>query len=120
MNARNEPQYLNLRVRRPTSLWPLVRLVSVAATAALAVYVLARPEDGLDLLWNVVVPVLPLVWLLAPGLWRNVCPMAAMNQVPRVLRITRAAPLPRFLERHGYALGLVAFLALLFARKAGL
>src|ERR671931_429051 len=83
MSTNNEPRYVELRVRRPASLWPLARM-------------------------------------LAPGLWRNVCPMAAVNQIPRVFGMSRGARLPGYLERHGYAVGLLLFLALASSRKAGL
>ena len=35
------------------------------------------PDDGLFVLWKLIIPVLPLLWLVAPGLWRNVCPLSA-------------------------------------------
>ena len=43
--------------------------------------------------------------------------MAASNQLPRVLGITRGLKLPRWLERHGYAIGVGAFLAIVASRR---
>ena len=120
MSPHNEPQYLNLRLRRPSSVWPLARLISVGATLALIVLLAVRPTTGLDVFWQLLTPLLPLVFMVAPGLWRNVCPMAAVNQMPRVLGITRARRLPDWLERHGYAIGLLLFFALITGRKTGL
>lgn len=111
-----EPRYLELRLRRPASVWPLARLASVAGAIALCVVLLSRPDDGLFVFWQLLVPLLPLVFLAAPGLWRNVCPMAAVNQVPRVLGITRGLRLPRWLERHGYGIGLLVFLTVVASR----
>ena len=42
-------------------------------------------------MWKVVIPLLPLLFLVAPGLWRNICPLAASNQTPRALGITQGA-----------------------------
>jgi nitrite reductase (NADH) large subunit len=120
VRPRGEPEYLHLKLRKPASAWPLARAVSLAAMAALVAVLLERPALGLRLLWEVAVPLLPLVFLLAPGLWRNLCPMAAANQLPRVLGITRARPLPPWLERHGYAIGLLLFFGIASSRKAGL
>nr|MDP8943289.1 hypothetical protein [Actinomycetota bacterium] len=118
MTARNEPKYLQVRLRRPSSLWPVARLLSVSAVAALCVTLLTAPATGLLVFWDLVVPVLPALFLVAPGLWRNVCPMAAANQVPRVLGLTRGFELPRVLVRHGYAIALALFFALVLARGA--
>lgn len=120
MSTRSEPKYVHLRLRRPASLWPFARLLTIASVAALIALMLARPGRGLDIFWSLVVPALPLLFLLAPGLWRNVCPMAAMNQLPRVLGMSRGERLPRFLDHHGYAVGLLLFLAVASSRKAGL
>ena len=46
--------------------------------------------------------------------------MATMNQLPRVMGITRALPLPGWLERHGFAIGMVAFFAVSSTRSLGL
>jgi nitrite reductase (NADH) large subunit len=120
MRPPSEPRYLQVRVRRPASAWPFARLGAVLAVAALVALLATIPETGLFVFWDLLVPLLPAAFLLAPGLWRNVCPMAATNQMPRVLGITRGLALPRLLERHGLAIGLVAFLALASSRKAGL
>ena len=37
-------------------------------------------------MWKVIIPTLPLLFLVAPGLWRNLCPLAASNQTPRALK----------------------------------
>ena len=112
-----ERRYLELRLRRPTSAWPLLRLASVSAAIALCVTLVLRPSTGLFVFWELVTPLLPLLFLTLPGLWRNICPMAATNQLPRVLGITRALKLPGWLERHGYAIGVGAFLAIVASRR---
>ena len=111
-----ERRYIELRLRRPTSVWPLARFVSVLGAIALGAVLVTRPDDGLFVFWQLLVPLLPLVFLVAPGLWRNVCPMAAVNQVPRVLGITRGLRLPGWLERHGFGIGLLVFLAVVASR----
>ena len=42
------------------------------------------------LFWGVAVPCLPALFAIAPGLWRQVCPMAFANQLPRLLGFGRA------------------------------
>src|SRR5690606_9698891 len=77
--------FTELPSRLPRWAWQLARVVSLAAFAALAVTMFRRPAGGLFVLFGIVVPLLPAVFLVAPGLWRNVCPLAASNQLPRML-----------------------------------
>jgi nitrite reductase (NADH) large subunit len=59
--------------------WRLVQAVVLVATAAFVVTVALVPEPSLALFWNVVVPVLPLSFLVTPVAWRSVCPLATLN-----------------------------------------
>ena len=61
-------------------------------------------------------PLLPLVWFVAPGLWRNVCPLAAANQVPRVLGFTRGLTAPAWFRTYAPMAGIAIFLGAVFAR----
>ena len=61
-------------------------------------------------------PLLPLVWFVAPGLWRNVCPLAATNQIPRVLGFTRGRTAPPWFRTYAPLAGIAIFLAAVFAR----
>ncbi|MHC4955950.1 MAG: ferredoxin [Planctomycetota bacterium] len=51
----------------------LVWLVGVAILAAL----FAWPDVGIHAFWNVLIPVAPALLVFAPGLWRNICPLAS-------------------------------------------
>ncbi len=120
MPVERERRYLRLSLPMPTGVRPVARVASVGVTLALVALLWRRPEAGVVVLWGLVIPLLPLWWYAAPGLWRNVCPMAAVNQLPRALGITRARPLPECVREHGYLLALAGFVAILVARKAGL
>lgn len=41
------------------------------------------PPLGLLLFWNILIPVAPLLMVVAVGLWRNVCPLASVVLLPR-------------------------------------
>jgi hypothetical protein len=56
----------------------------VAAYVGLITGLFVSPAGALFAFFKVIVPVLPLVFFVAPGLWRNICPLAAVNQAPRV------------------------------------
>ena len=68
--------------------WHVARFVSLAASAVILVLLIAEPKTGLKVFWRFVIPLLPLLFFVAPGFWRNICPLAAMNQTPRYLGFT--------------------------------
>lgn len=113
------PNYVQLREqsRVPLSLWKWARRGTVTAAFIIAAVLFIYPQTGLLLFWGLIIPVLPLVFLLAPGLWRNICPLAAFNQTPRVLNFTRALTPPAWWKEYGYVIGFVAFFILASSRK---
>ncbi len=111
------PNYTQLPIRVPLTAWLAARMVTLAAGVALCVVLVAAPDTGLKVFWKVLVPLLPIVWFAMPGLWRNLCPLAASNQLPRVLRFTRARTVPTALSRHSYVIAVAAFLTLVPLRK---
>lgn len=69
----------------------VVFLVGVAIVAAL----LFAPKLGLFLLWDVLIPVAPLLLVVAPGLWRNVCPLGTFSLLPAHARVSKKRPISR-------------------------
>lgn len=61
------------------------RLLQIAMAAALATYALvlyliaAQPELGLRLLWFAVIPLAPMILLVAPNAWVSVCPISTVQ-----------------------------------------
>ncbi|MBT3984093.1 MAG: hypothetical protein HOE90_22245 [Bacteriovoracaceae bacterium] len=51
-----------------------------AAIFALLVFL---PSLGLHAFWNILIPVAPALLVIAPGLWRNICPMGSTTLLPR-------------------------------------
>lgn len=101
----------------PAAVWHLLRAGSILVTLGLLVLLCVHPVLGLDLFWNVAVVVLPLVFLCAPGLWRNLCPLAATNQLPRLTGLTRGWTLTDGWKAHAFVVGMVLFFVLVTGRK---
>lgn len=49
------------------------------------VLLVVRPDLGLLLTWKILVPLVPAVLLFAPQIWRNLCPIGVVNQLPSKL-----------------------------------
>ncbi len=78
------------------------------------------PTVALTLFWGLVIPLAPLVFLIMPGFWRNVCPLAAVNQIPRTLGFTRDRTLPRSVQQCAPLLSAGLFLVIVPLRKVAL
>lgn len=91
--------------------WRLIQYLLLAASVVLVVLLLYMPDIGLDILWNMLIPIAPALVVVAPGLWRNICPMATLSLLPQYLGLSRQGSL----TRHQAALLSVAGIAALFA-----
>ncbi len=112
------PVYTEMRSRVPLGVWRAVRVVSVLAYVALVVALFVRPAGGLFAFFDVIVPLLPILFFVAPGLWRNICPLAAVNQAPRVLGFTRGSTIPSWWQRRAFIVAMVLFFGIAGARLA--
>ena len=74
---------------RAQRFWTWAQWIGLAATATLLAGLVLRPEATLTVLWDLVIPVLPATFLVAPALWRNVCPLATLNMLSNGLASRR-------------------------------
>ncbi len=98
---------------RPT-IWTALQVAVVATTVTLLIGLTTVPKTTLAVFWNVVVPVLPAIFLVAPSLWRNVCPLATLNMLGSD-RIAHRISNPR-MTRASFAIGIFLFVLLVPAR----
>ena len=63
------------------ALWRIAQVGGVLSTVVLLVGLVVRAEIALDVLWNVLIPLVPASLLVSPAIWRNVCPLATINML---------------------------------------
>jgi hypothetical protein len=131
-----------------TAWWRAGQIAGLVLTLALLAALLVVPDTATLLLWDAAIPVLPAVFLINPGIWRNVCPLASLNMLPNrkgtgrvlderlapiagsigIVLLAVMVPARRFLFNHdGTALaitivavaGLAVVLGMVFDQKAG-
>ena len=112
------PAYTEMHRRLPIKAWHWIRIASVLAYLALCVTLFIRPAGGQFWFFKVIVPLLPILFFTAPGLWRNICPLAASNQAPRWFGFTRALTPPDWLRRYGAVISIVLFFGITSTRIA--
>lgn len=102
------------------SRWRLAQYAALLGGVALIVTLLLRPVLGLDILWNGLIPLAPALIVVAPGLWRNICPMATFSLLPRQLGFSRRVRLSRRSAAILNVIGLTALLLIVPYRHLGL
>ncbi len=112
------PNYTQIPRRLSIDAWRLIRAGSLVAAMVVAGLLVAVPDTGLFIMWKVVIPLLPVTFMTAPGIWRNICPLAASNQTPRVLGISKALKPPKWLQEYGYVIAITLFVSFVAARPA--
>ena len=117
INKQPFPNYMQIRQRVPQRSWQVCRFLSVGIGYGLIITAFTRPEAALFIFWRIIVPLLPLVMFVAPGIWRNICPMGALNQAPRMFRFGRSLPPPAWLKNYAALLGILLFVVLVPTRK---
>ncbi len=111
------PNYLEIPTAVAMPIWYVLRVCTVLGAIAVAITLFIAPEFGLKLFWGMLVPVLPALWFIAPGIWRNVCPMAALNQMPRLLGFARGVTLSEKFKPYTYVVAISLLFIFVSGRK---
>ncbi len=96
--------------RPPLTLWRTAQFILTALGVALIAALLFAPTFGLHAFWNVLIPVAPALFVFAPGIWRNICPMASASLIPRHLQISKKVRLSSVSINHLQRISLVVLL----------
>jgi len=70
-------------------IWRLAQSAVWVVGAAILFALFFLPSAGLLLFWNILIPVAPALFVVAVGVWRNVCPLATTNLLPRHLGLSK-------------------------------
>jgi nitrite reductase (NADH) large subunit len=110
------PSYLEIPAKLPANFWWAARVLTFAVMLAVMWLLVVSPTDGFSLFWKVLIPSLPLLFAVAPGIWRQVCPMAFVNQLPRTFGFSKDLTLPVRFKNLAYSISVLAFFFLVSLR----
>jgi hypothetical protein len=68
--------------QRTGLLWKILQATAFTLGLALVLVLFLMPSVGLKLFWNALIPVAPALFVLATGVWRNLCPLATTSLIP--------------------------------------
>ena len=110
------PNYVQLKPVIPSVVWWLLRGLTLGLTLFVILLLFIDPDIGLVIFWQLLIPLLPLSFAVFPGLWRNICPMAFLNQLPRHLGISRELTLKESWRRPALYISVIGFLGFVLLR----
>ena len=105
--------YLETRAKMPRIILYFLRIISFVATVQIIILLQNQPNIGNLLLWGIVMPLLPLLIFITPGLWRNICPAAILNQVSRRLKIGLKLKLGTYGRSWSYVIAIALLLMIM-------
>ncbi|MBI5916688.1 MAG: ferredoxin [Bacteroidetes bacterium] len=79
---------------RPLILWRIAQVVLTVAGAGIFLALLFFPNIGLTAFWDVLIPIAPALFVLAAGVWRNICPLGTVSLLPRHIGLSKSRRLP--------------------------
>jgi len=106
--------------RRRNWPWPVLRAFCLAAAACVIALCFIDPGLGSRIFWGGLMAYVPLLLLVAPGIWRNACPMATMNGLAGRLGWAGTRRLSAAAQRRTPYIAMSLFFALAPLRAAGL
>jgi hypothetical protein len=69
--------------------WKSAQILSLILGLVLVLLLFIRPSLGLILLWDILIPVAPALFVFAAGIWRNICPLGIVSLSPHHLNISK-------------------------------
>ena len=92
--------------------WRVVQTLVWGIGVLLLALLLFAPTVGIHAFWNGLIPVAPALLALAPGVWRNVCPMGSTALLPRHLGRSRRRGVSEVWQGRLALVGVVLLLAI--------
>jgi hypothetical protein len=105
------------RISSTRTLWHWAQGLAWAAGMVIWLALIVSPRLGLHLLWNVLIPVAPALLVLAPGVWRNVCPLGSMSLAPHHFGLSQRKKLSPVWRGRLYLGALILLLVVVPLRK---
>lgn len=103
------------RPETPSRHWVLAKWLVLIAYVGVVTSLAVAPNEAVVIFWNVLVPLLPAVFLVNVEVWRNVCPLATLNTIRSG---EDGRPMSKGAARTATAVGIGTLLLCLPLRKA--
>jgi len=110
MDTNNAQPANNINEIPHLTIWRDLQLALVLTGLAVVTALLFAPALGLNLFWNLIIPVAPAILVIIPGIWRNICPMATTGLLPRHFGLSKRKIVSEKLHTHFTMIGIIGLL----------
>lgn len=114
------PNYTEIPTKVPALVWSVLRVATLLFAFWLIYLLITAQSLGLTLVWALLIPLLPVSFAAIPGLWRQICPMAFLNQLPRIYGFGLNYTLPVKWKNLAYYFASIAFFLIVSLRHISL
>jgi len=90
--------------------WRALQLALLLVGLIVVIALIFAPNLGLTLFWNLIIPVAPAIFVIIPGIWRNICPMATVSLLPRHFGLSKRKKVSVKLRSYFSLLGIIGLL----------
>jgi len=97
--------------------WQKIRMFTLLLLVLEIIFLYLKPDQGLFVFWRIIIPVIPLVLFISTGLWRNICPVGEINQIPTQLGVSKEQKLSEWPKKYGIFVAILLFLIFVTSRK---
>jgi ferredoxin len=101
-------------------IWVTLQAAMLLVGVTLVGLLFVWPDAGIALMWSFLIPVAPALVTIAPGLWRNICPMATFHMLPQKLGIARNLRMPEWGAATLSLIGMILLFVIVPMRRIGL
>jgi len=98
--------------------WRVAQTVVWFIGLAIIIALFFAPEAGIHAFWNVLIPVAPALLVFAPGLWRNICPLASTALAARHFGLSRSRKISLLWQGRLSLIGVLLLFAIVPFRHA--
>ena len=77
------------RAQQRVKLWRIVQILFWLVGLSILITLIFFPDLGMDLFWNVLIPLAPAIFAIALGFWRNVCPLGTTSLLPQRFGVSK-------------------------------
>lgn len=94
----------------PSNVWKIIQILLWVIGLVIVGLLLFKPEIGILVFWNLLIPIAPAILVIIPGVWRNICPMSSTALLPRKLNLFKVRKISLNSQGNLYLLGVMALL----------
>jgi hypothetical protein len=93
--------------------WKIIQILFWFIGIGLLLCMLFLPTLGVTLFWNILIPVAPVLLVIATGVWRNICPLATTALLPDRFGFSKKIKLSASMRNRFNMIGVIALLLII-------